>query len=156
MKRFPWMPPLALLAMSVQGADVDPPHVHQPDGRGDLRVAVQFPAALREHTLENMRGHLLTLQRIQDALARNAFDDAAQLAETRLGLSSLEAHGAHEVAKYMPQGMQDIGAEMHKAASRFALEAADAGATGDNRKALAALAAITSQCVSCHASYKLE
>ena len=54
----------------------------------------------------------------------------------------------------MPQGMQDIGTQMHKAASRFALEATNAGATGDMRKALTALAEVTSQCVACHAAYE--
>ena len=146
---------LATLAMTTRCAETESPH-HHGDSPPDSRVAVAFPGPLRAHTLENMRDHLLTLQRIQDDLARGAFDDAAQLAETRLGLSSLEAHGAHEVARYMPEGMQDFGMQMHKAASRFALEATNAGATGDVKKALAALAGVTSQCVACHAAYKLE
>ena len=78
------------------------------------------------------------------------------LAEKRLGMSSFELHGAHEVAKYMPTGMQEIGSEMHRAASRFALEATNAGATGDIRPALAALATVTQQCVACHAAYRLK
>jgi cytochrome c556 len=45
---------------------------------------------------------------------------------------------------------------MHKAASRFAIEAANAGATGDAKPALAALGAVTAQCVACHAAYRLE
>lgn len=143
------------LAATTRGAETDSPH-HHGDSPKDTRVAVAFPGPLRAHTLENMRDHLLTFQRIQDDLARGAYDDAAQLAELRLGLSSLEAHGAHEVARYMPQGMQDIGTQMHKAASRFALEATNAGATGDVRKALAALAEVTSQCVACHAAYRLD
>jgi hypothetical protein len=156
MKRSAGMSSLALIVVATGCAGLDSPHVHPGEGRNDSRIAAQFPAPLREHTLANMRDHLLTLQQIQEALARNAFDDAARLAETRLGLSSLEAHGAHEVARYMPRGMQDIGEQMHRAASRFALEATDAGASGDNRKVMAALAAITAQCVACHASYKLE
>ncbi len=122
----------------------------------DTREAVRFPEALRTHTLANMRDHLATLQKIQDALARGAYDDAAKLSEERLGLSSLEAHGAHEVAPYMPRGMQEAGTEMHKAASRLALAATDAGATGDAKPALAALARLTAQCVACHAAYRFE
>jgi hypothetical protein len=122
----------------------------------DTREAVHFPEALRTHTLANMRDHLATLQKIQDALARGAYDDAAKLSEERLGLSSLEAHGAHEVAPYMPRGMQEAGTEMHKAASRLALAATDAGATGDAKPALAALARLTAQCVACHAAYRFE
>jgi cytochrome c556 len=60
------------------------------------------------------------------------------------------------VAPYMPAGMQEAGTAMHKAASRFAIEAANAGATGDAKPALAALGAVTAQCVACHAAYRLE
>jgi len=122
----------------------------------DGRQPVEFPPQLREHELANMRDHLSTLARIQAALSNNAIDEASNLAERRLGMSSFELHGAHEVAQYMPKGMQEIGTGMHRAASRFALEATSAGATGDIRPALAALAKVTQQCVSCHAAYRLK
>jgi hypothetical protein len=117
---------------------------------------VNFPDELREHTLANMRDHLLALQEIQQALAQKQEDKAARIAEERLGLSSLTLHGAHEVAKYMPQGMQDAGTEMHRSASRFAIEAQNAGATGDLRSSLDALSKVTAQCVGCHAGYRLN
>src|SRR5689334_8526229 len=89
-------------------------------GTSDTRVLVKFPPELIEHTLANMRDHLLALQEISDAFARGNNDVAAKIAEGRLGMTSLQLHGAHEVAKYMPQGMQDAGTAMHRAASRFA------------------------------------
>jgi hypothetical protein len=122
----------------------------------DARQSVQFPSQLRLHELANMRDHLSTLAQIQAALSKNAMDEAASLAEKRLGMSSFGLHGAHEVARYMPKGMQEIGSEMHRAASRFALEATNAGVTGDIRPALAALATVTQQCVACHAAYRLK
>jgi hypothetical protein len=122
----------------------------------DTRQAVSFPKTLREHTLANMRDHLLALQEIQEALARQEYDRAGDIAEQRLGMSSLALHGAHDVAKYMPKGMQDAGTAMHRNASRFAVAAKDAGATGDVRPALAALAATTAQCVACHAGYRVK
>jgi hypothetical protein len=130
-------------------------HAHGP-APADIRVAVRFPEPLRTHTLANMRDHLATIREIQDALARGELERAAQAAETRLGLSSLAAHGAHDVAKFMPQAMQDAGTAMHRAASRFAIEATSAGATGDLKAPLAALAEVTAQCVGCHAAYRLE
>jgi hypothetical protein len=130
---------------------------HQAGGTaGDARVAVKFPNALRTHTLANMRDHLLALQEIQDALAKSEFDRAAAISEQRLGMTSLKLHGAQEVAKFMPDGMQRIGTEMHHAASRFALEAANAGASGDVKPALAALAGITARCVACHSAYRVQ
>ena len=142
----------ALLLASACAAQAPHEHAAAPDAR----VAVRFPEPLRSHTLANMRDHLATLQAIQQALAEERFEAAASLAESRLGLTSLPAHGAHDVAKYMPPGMQEIGTGMHRAASRFALDAANAGATGDNRKALASLSQVTAQCVACHAAYRLD
>ena len=122
----------------------------------DQRVAVTFPAELREHTLTNMRDHLLALQEIQDALAKGKFDGAADVAERRLGMSSLIVRGAHEVAQYMPKGIQDAGTAMHRSASRFSVAALDAAVTGDVKPALSALAEVTANCVACHAGYQLK
>ena len=122
----------------------------------DQRQFVRFPDQLREHTLANMRDHLLALQEIQEALGRGQENLAAQIAERRLGMSSLSLHGAHDVAPYMPQGMQDIGTSMHRNASRFAVEAQNAGVTGDLKPALEALSKVTAMCVGCHAGYRLQ
>jgi len=122
----------------------------------DHRVAVTFPADLRTHTLANMRDHLLALQEIQAALASGKFELAADIAEQQLGMSSLTAHGAHEVARYMPLGMQQAGSAMHRSASRFSTAALDAGVTNDIKPALAALAEVTGSCVACHAGYRLQ
>jgi hypothetical protein len=123
---------------------------------GDTRQLVKFPEAMRLHTIANMRDHLRTLQEINVALADNAFDKAASLAEQQLGMSSLEAHGAAHLAPYMPKAMQDIGTGMHRAASRFAVEAQNASVSNDVRPALAALSGVMQQCVACHASYRLQ
>jgi hypothetical protein len=103
----------AALASVVTAAAADAPHqhIHAPQASkpaGERRQAVEFPPDLKEHTLANMRDHLLTLQR------------------------------------------------MHKSASRFALEAVNAGATGDHKAPLAALADLTAQCVACHAGYRFK
>ena len=122
----------------------------------DGRIEVVFPEPMRTHTLANMRDHLAALQEIQQALAAGAYERAGDVAEKRLGMTSLAAHGAHDVAKFMPEGMQAAGTAMHRSASRFAVEAANAGATGDARKALGALAEVTAQCVACHAAYRMK
>ena len=122
----------------------------------DDRELVRFPDALREHTLTNMRDHLLALQEIQEAIGRGQDTLASRIAEQRLGMSSLSLHGAQEVAKYMPQGMQDIGTQMHRDASRFAIEVQNSGATGDLKPALAALSKVTGVCVACHSAYRLQ
>lgn len=124
--------------------------------QGDGRQLVQFPEPMRLHTITSMRDHLLALQEIDLALSRNDFDKASSVAEGRLGMSSLELHGAAHIAPYMPQGMQDIGTQMHRSASRFAVEAQNASVSNDVRPALAALGTVMQQCVACHAAYRLH
>src|SRR5665213_3159375 len=122
----------------------------------DARQFVEFPPMLVEQTLANMRDHLQTLQEIQLQLGMGHPDIAAKIAEARLGMSSLGLHGAAEVSEDMPQGMQDAGTAMHRAASRFAITAQDATVTGDLKPVFAGLAEITAQCVGCHAGYRLK
>lgn len=123
---------------------------------GDPRLLVKFPEPMRLHTITSMRDHLLALQEIDVALSQNAFDKAATIAEQRLGMSSLELHGAAHIAPFMPQGMQDIGTQMHRAASRFAIDAQTASVSNDIRPALASLGTVMQQCVACHAAYRLH
>ena len=122
----------------------------------DMREFVQFPPELVEHTIANMRDHLFALQQIDEALAQGAPEKAGKIAEERLGMGSLTLHGAAKVAEYMPQGMQDVGTAMHKAASRFAIEAQNVSVTGELKPALAALGEIMAACVGCHAGYRLK
>lgn len=131
-------------------------HQASGDHLSDARVAIELPSNLKQHMLANMRDHLLAVQEIQEALAHKQEDRAAQIAEQRLGMTSLRLHGAHEVGKHMPPSMREIGSGMHRLASRFAVEAQNAGVTGDIRPALAALAQVTAQCVACHAGYRLK
>jgi hypothetical protein len=125
-------------------------------GQADARQLVKFPEPMRLHTITSMRDHLLALQEIDLALSKSDFDNAARIAEQRLGMSSLELHGAAHIAPFMPQGMQDIGTQMHRSASRFAVEAQNASVANDVRPALAALGAVMQQCVACHAAYRLH
>ena len=152
------IPAIAMLLAGTVAAQQHGHHGHMNHGApaADTREFVKFPPALVEHTMTNMRDHLLALQQIGEALANSEPDKAAKIAEQRLGMSSLPLHGADEVAKYMPKGMQDAGTAMHKAASRFAIEAQNAGVTGELKPALGALAEVTAACVGCHAGYRLK
>jgi len=122
----------------------------------DTREAISLPVPMREHMLANMRDHLSALSEIQLALAAGRYDQAADIAEQRIGMSSLERHGASHMAPYMPKAMQDIGTNMHRAASRFARAAQEATVTRDTASAIGALAEVTQQCVACHVSFRLK
>jgi cytochrome c556 len=121
----------------------------------DSRQPVSMPAMMQEHMRANMRDHLLAISEIQVALASGHYDAAAEIAEKRLGMTSLDAHGARHVAGFMPEGMRATGTAMHHAASRFAVTSQEAAVTGDLRRVLEGLAEVTRQCVACHAGYRL-
>jgi hypothetical protein len=134
----------ALCCLPLGAADPDP------------RELVALPPLMQEHMLANMRDHLRAIAEIQDALADGEFDHAADVAEERIGLSSLASHGAAHMAPYMPRPMQAIGTQMHRAASRFALLAQETSVDGDLARALKGLAGITRQCIACHAAYRIH
>ena len=118
----------------------------------DTRTKVDMPDMMKSHMLGDMRDHLQAISEIQAALARGEFDKAADIAEARIGMSSLITHDASHMAPFMPKGMQDIGTEMHHAASRFAMAAME----GDLSRSLDALSKVTEQCVACHKSYRVN
>ena len=111
---------------------------------------------MRDHMLENMRDHLLALTKIQQHLALEEYEKAATVAENRLGMSSLSGHGASHMARFMPAGMQQIGTQMHKAASRFAIIVQEGGLEGSTPKIAKGLAGVMQQCVACHSSYRVH
>src|SRR5690349_5325320 len=112
----------------------------------DRRELVILPEMMQQHMLANMRDHLRAIAQIQDALADGQFDVAKNVAEERLGMSSLATHGASHMAPYMPEPMRAIGSQMHRAATQFALIAEETSVDRDLSRALKALAAVTAQC----------
>jgi cytochrome c553 len=118
----------------------------------DKRQLVALPEMMQAHMLANMRDHLATLDQILVVLGNGDLDQAAELAESRLGMSSLEKHGAEHLAQFMPPEMRQLGTNMHKAASRFARKAQE----GEALPAYKMLSEITTACVACHAGYRIR
>lgn len=118
----------------------------------DSRQLVELPEMMQDHMLSNMRDHLMAINEILINMANGQLDQAAEIAESRLGMSSLESHGASHMARFMPEDMRKAGTSMHRAASRFALKAQE----GEILPAYNALSEITSACVTCHAGYRIR
>jgi len=157
-------------------AQTHDPALHQNHMAGmpaDGRQLVNFPPPMREHTLANMRDHLLALSEILGAMSAGKYAQAARIADARLGMASPSAEGcssdsgsapqmskpasmAQQMNELMPEGMRSIGLEMHKSASVFVGAANKAAKTGNPKPALAALTRVTQQCTSCHAAYKVQ
>ena len=118
----------------------------------DSRQFVELPKMMQDHMMSNMRDHLTSINEILQKMKNGELDKAAEVAESRLGMSSLELHGASHMAKFMPEGMREAGTNMHRAASRFALKAQE----GEVLPAYKTLAEVTAACVTCHAVYRIR
>lgn len=118
----------------------------------DSRQLVELPEMMQQHMMSNMRDHLVAINDIIMNLAINHLDQAAEIAETRLGMSSLESHGASHMSRFMPESMRQAGTRMHRAASRFALKVQE----GEVLPSYSALSEITSACVACHSGYRIR
>ncbi|MBE0511143.1 MAG: hypothetical protein K0A95_09945 [Chromatiales bacterium] len=127
-----------------------------PAQASDPRQKVEMPEIMRQHMLANMRDHLLALEGITRLLSEQKFQQAADLAEQRLGMSSLNSHGAAHMAQVMPEGMRQAGTAMHQAASQFAVVARDAEVEGGMASAFGALSRVMRQCVACHDGYRVH
>lgn len=125
----------------------------------DARQLVKLPEPMQEHMLSNMRDHLVSLNEIIGDVADGKFDEAAKVAEQRLGMSSLTAHDAAHMAPFFPKPMQDTGTSMHHAGSRLVIVLQDASIT-PNAQSMQdinrALHEVTSACTSCHAAYRIR
>jgi len=125
----------------------------------DARELVRLPMPMQEHMLANMRDHLATLNAIVGDVAGGEFDQAAKLAEDRLGMSSLGLHGAAHMAPFMPQPMQDLGTAMHHAASRLVivLQNTSVSPTVETMRDVSrALNEVMTACTSCHSRYRIH
>jgi cytochrome c556 len=147
---------------------------HMASMNEDARQLVNFPPEMRQHTLANMRDHLQALSEILAAMSGAQYAKAGQIADTRLSMNSPSAEGCkgeatangpqmskpanmdHQMSQFMPEGMRNIGLEMHQAASNFSIEAKKAAKTNNAKPALAALSKVTQQCSACHSAYKVQ
>ncbi len=120
------------------------------------RQSAELPSHVSRQLMSNMRDHLEALEEITFFLAKSNYLEAADTAEKRLGMSSVEIHYQKHVGKYMPKGMRNIGRQMHQAASDFALSAKEAEKDGGLNKALIALSQVMKQCVACHDLYRAD
>lgn len=122
----------------------------------DARQLAPLPPAAQQTLREEMLANLRALNEVLELLAADKLKEAGELAEKELGLSAMGKHRDKPLdarpGPHMPSEMHKTGMAGHQAASAFAR----ATATGDKSKALAALPALTTNCVSCHYAYRVR
>ncbi len=118
----------------------------------DTRQLVSMPEQTLEIMRQDMLEHLATLSEIIGYLAANNLEAAADVAEKKMGRSSMGKHRGTGMgpSRFMPPAMHSIGRGMHEAAS----EVATAAKQGDLKGAYTSLQKVTSSCVACHYSYR--
>lgn len=144
----------ALLLLTLQSAQGEESAGSSPQDASNLdpRQLVSMPAQSREFMRQDMLDHLLAFNEIVGYLADNNLDAAADVAESRMGRSSMGKHRASGMGpgRFMPLEMRNLGWGMHDAATEFS----NIAKQGDVKKAYSALQKVTSACVACHYSYR--
>lgn len=118
----------------------------------DPRQLVEMPDQALKLMREDMLEHLSALNEIIARLAENNLDAAAEIAESKMGKSSMGKHRGTGMGpgRFMPPEMRSIGWGMHEAATELSQHAKK----GDTKNAYAALQKITGSCVACHYGYR--
>ena len=120
------------------------------------RQLVDMPEQARDLMRDDMLNHLSALNEIIGLLGENNLDEAAAVAESRLGKSSMGKHRGTNMGmgpgRFMTPEMRSLGHGMHAAATEFA----EVAKKGDVKNAYAALQNITSGCVGCHYSFRIR
>ena len=143
-----------ILAASLTAPAADPVGSEPAPPGEDTRRLVAMPAAAERLLRQDMVDHLVVLNQLLAHVAAAEFEQASELAESRLGKSSMGRHRGTGMGpgRFMPPEMNQLGMAMHRSASEFATVAA----SGDAAAATASLQRVTSYCVACHMSFRIR
>jgi hypothetical protein len=113
----------------------------------DTRISLNLSPAMKQEQLANMRSHVEAVQSIVGLLSVGNFDQAAQTAHSKLGLTD-------EMKKmcgmFGNDKFEQLGLAFHKSGD----ELGNAIQTQDLTKSLQALHETMSYCVQCHATFR--
>lgn len=116
----------------------------------DPRQPVPLQPMMAWHQKQNMQDHLVVIQQIQDALARDDWEKVVEVSE-RIGSSPQMARMCQHMGAGAP-GFTELALEFHRRADGIT-----AAATARDLKAtLSATASTLETCTSCHAAYRQE
>lgn len=125
----------------------------------DPRTKIELPDNIEKKMLVNMRDHIGALDDIIQAVQAGEYEKAEDVAESRLGWSSLVRRGDQEVANHWAKPMQKMADQMYRSASNFVIVSQNASVEDSKegyQNVLAALGEVTSACRSCHEAYRVR
>lgn len=127
--------------------------------KGDSRNLIQVPKDIQMKMLANMRDHIVALDEIIKAVQKGNYENANDIAEFRLGWSSLMRLGDQKVADHWVKPMQKMADQMYRSASNFVIVSQNASVEESKesyQNILQALGEVTSACRSCHEAYRVR
>ncbi|HET8746095.1 MAG TPA: hypothetical protein VFM98_10860 [Ramlibacter sp.] len=117
----------------------------------DGRTAVLLEPGERAFVLREMRGFLVGLQRMTDALTR---DDMQAVAQVARELGTQKGHDAPvSLMGKLPLEFKKLAFGVH---GDFDAIAAEAGGGGQSKRTLAQISAVLQKCTACHEQYQFD
>jgi len=117
----------------------------------DGRIALKLNPGERDLVLMEMRGFLISVQQIVKGASGNDMKLVAEYAR-KSGRAAQGDVPASLIGK-LPIEFKKLGFDTH---SKFDQLALDAGELGDPKHALSQLTSLMNNCMSCHATYRLD
>lgn len=113
------------------------------------REVMKLSAEHEAHVRYEMRGFLVSLQGINEALAKQDFEAVARYAR-QSGAAAPQA-APRGLGKALPPHFREMGSVTHAAFDQLAV---DATSMGDTRVVLEQVSGIMKNCIQCHAAYR--
>lgn len=113
----------------------------------DMRTSLKLPAAMKQHQLSNMRGHVEAVKNIVGLMAENRFEEASAVAHARLGMTP---EMLAMCDRFDNEQFRLLGRAFHKSGD----DLGDALQTKDINASLHALNKTMQYCVDCHAAFR--
>lgn len=119
-------------------------------GEAPAREVLKLNSAQAEHVRSEMRGFLVSLQGIQEGLAREDFEAVARMA--RLSGRAAPLAAPPGLGQALPGTFRELGGATHMAFDQLAMDALE---VGDVQLSLEQLGSLMQNCIQCHARYRL-
>jgi len=129
------------------------------DDMSDTRQLIKLPKNIESKMLVNMRDHMAALDDIIAAVHVEQYDKAGDIAESRLGWSSLVRRGDQDVAKHWAAPMRKMADAMYRASSNFVIVAQNASVINTKesyRQVIGSIQKITTSCRGCHGVFRVR
>lgn len=117
----------------------------------DTRISLGLPPKMKQHQLANMRSHLEAIQEIIGLIAKEEFDDASEVAHSKLGLTDEMKTMCNMMGN---EDFTKLGLSFHKSGDALGDALSEASASKNAKKSLDALQTTLGFCTQCHATYR--